>query len=189
VHRLRVIVAIAVLAAVASGCGSATGDSGSPPLPSSITHQKAGTPFPIEPCGSWISPGIVAAYCDDGQEAPSGFEPSAISFGGTDRSGSEGGIAQASGVLPEGGVVTIKASGTADGTLIAQGLCGNVLARARFDVHFDKGDRATLRITRSGDTPVILLVRDGTDVAPNHELLVDLDWMKDAPDGCAFRVA
>ena len=64
-----------------------------------------------------------------------------------------------------------------------------MLARARFDVHFDRGDTATLRITRSGETPVILLVRDGHDVPPDHEVLVDLDWMKDAPEGCAFRVA
>jgi hypothetical protein len=179
-----------MITAAACSCGSATQGSSSLPLPSSITRQKAGTPFPAEPCSSWISPGVDAAFCAAGQEVPSGDPgPAAIVFGGTDRTGSQGGIAQAVGVLPEGGVLTVKASARADGTLIALGLCSNVLARARFDVHFDRGDTAILRITRSGETPVILLVRDGHDVPPDHEVLVDLDWMKDAPEGCAFRVA
>lgn len=182
--------AVLVFAALAAGCGGAVGSSDTPPLPSSISHQKAGVPFPSEPCSSWISPGIPAAFCAAGQEAPSAEPgPGPVTFGGTDRSGSQGGIAQAAGVLPEGGVITIKATAGVDGTLVAQGLCGNVLARARFDVHLDQGDTGTLRITRSGETPVILLVRGGRDVAPDHEVLVDLDWMKNAPEGCAFRVA
>jgi hypothetical protein len=188
-YRGLIAATAALVAITAPACGSAGQGPSFLPLPSSITRQKAGTPSPSEPCSGWIGPGVIAAFCAAGQEAPSGLGPSAITFGGTDRTGSEGGIAQAAGVLPEGGVVTIRASKAADGTLIAQGLCGNMLARGSFDVHFDKGDTATLRIARSGETPVILLVRSGRNVAPDHELLVDLDWMTDAPDGCAFRVA
>src|SRR5690242_3837295 len=124
-----VIVVATLLAITAPACGSAAEGPSSLPLPTSITRQKAGTRMPSEPCSSWIGPGVIAAFCAAGQEAPSGYGPSPIAFGGTDRTASEGGIAQAAGVLPEGGVVTIKASKRADGTLIAQGLCGNVLAR------------------------------------------------------------
>jgi len=183
-------VSVGLVVALAAGCGAASRSSDAPPLPASISHQKAGVPNPAEPCGSWIGPGVDAAFCAAGQEAPSAdTRPGPVTFGGTERSGSQGGIAQAVGVLPEGGTISVASSSKTHGTLIAQGLCGNVLARARFDVHFEKGERATLRITRSGETPVILLTRDGRDVPPDHELLVELDWMTDAPDGCAFRVA
>src|SRR5437764_15082214 len=98
VRRLRrpavalLVVAGAVL--LVAACGSSSGG----PLPSTIERQTVGQPTRSdEPCGSWISPGIDAAFCDAGIQAPapSGSPVGQIRFTGTPRNGAEGGSAKA----------------------------------------------------------------------------------------------
>lgn len=143
-------------------------------------------------CGSWISPGVAAAYCAAGIEtpAPVGYHTGQIEFTGAPRAGAGGGIAQAVGTLPDGQSIGIKVDSATHGTLLAQGICGRTLVRGSFlGIRFRVGDRAELRVTRVGQTPVILLRRNGRDIAPDQESLQDVSWIpQPAPDGCGFKV-
>jgi hypothetical protein len=180
------------LAVTGVGCGS---KSGGGPLPATIVHQVAGDPADHSgPCESWVSPGIAAAFCAVGIEAPAASGDTSagqLTFTGTPRSGAEGGIAQAAGTLPNGKSIGIKVVKTTTGTLVAQGICDRTLVRASFaNLRFDAGDAAHLEITKVDSTPVILVSRNDKRIAPTKEVLVDLTWMPaNAPQGCGFRVA
>jgi hypothetical protein len=180
-----------VLVLVPAACGgSATGTG---PLPGTITRQEAGQTIHSGLCGSWLSPGIDAAFCAAGVEtpAPSGSGIGQIEFTGAPRVAAEGGIAQAAGALAEGRSIGIKVDASVAGTLVAQAICDRTLVRATFtEVRFHVGDDARLSAVQVGETPVILLVRNTHRIAPQQELLVELTWMsEDAPAGCAFRVS
>jgi hypothetical protein len=193
-RRVATILLLISMAPTAFGCGASGGEG---PLPSTIEHGLDSSSN--EPCASWLSPGIDAAYCDQNLEAPapSGDPVGQIEFTGTPRSGAEGGIAQAAGVLPEGGTIGINVHSPATGTLVAQAICGSTLVRATFDAqHFDVGDRANLAVLRVGDTPVIMLTVNGRKSAPDRERLFELDsspgsipMFHSGSPGCAFRVA
>jgi hypothetical protein len=191
--RRRPILPTSILLLLALAACRAGGGDG--PLPKRIVHVKPGQTIDMGTCGSWISPGIAAAYCAAGIQTPAtaggAVQPGQIEFTGTPRAGAGGGIAQAAGTLPNGRRIGIKVDSATHGTLLAQGICGRTLVRGAFlGIGFRVGDRADLRITRVGETPVILLRRNGRDVSPDQELLQDLPWMPDgAPDGCGFRVA
>ncbi len=181
--------------ALTCGCG-ASGNAG--PLPATIEHAQAGDALSDGPCSSWLSPGIDAAFCPEGLETPaaSGEPVGQIEFKGTPRSAAQGGIAQAGGVLPEGGTIGINVDSPVTGTLVAHALCGPTLVRATFDsLRFDTGDSANLAVLRVGDTPVIMLTLNGRKLAPTRETLIEtsLPWFvplaDDGPSGCAFRVA
>jgi hypothetical protein len=159
-----------------------------------MERQTVGQTFKPEPCGSWISPGVDAAFCAAGQEAPAASGDTGvgqIEFTGAPRGGAEGGIAQAVGILPEGRSIGIKVDSTTEGTLIAQGICDRTLVRATFSkIRFRLGDTAQLGMTLVGGTPVIMVTHNGRKVAPDREVLVDLTWLPaNSPSGCAFRVA
>jgi hypothetical protein len=182
---------VLILTLAAGACG---GGGGAGPLPKQIVHVQPGQTIDMGTCGSWISPGIAAAYCAAGIEAPApaGYDShiGQVTFTGTPHAGAEGGIAQAAGRLPIGRSIGIKVDSATDGTIVAQGICGHTLVRGAFlGVRFRAGDRADLRVTRVGETPVILLRRNGRDIAPDQESLQDLTWMpNEVPNGCGFRV-
>lgn len=184
----------ACLLLAVSIAGSACRSSSEEPLPKRIDRVDVGVPVDMGPCGSWIGPGIAAAYCAAGVETPApsgyGLDTGQIEFTGTERAAAEGGIAQAVGTLPAGRGIGIKVDSATHGTLVAQGLCGHTSVAASFRaVRFSKGDRARIRITRVRSTPVILLRQNGRDVAPDREVLRDLTWMPlTVPEGCAFSV-
>lgn len=190
--RLRGLLLVAMLSSVLAGVVAACGGQAAP-LPKRIDRAKVGDRVEMGRCGSWIGPGVAAAYCAAGAEtpAPTDARTGQIEFTGTERAGAQGGIAQAVGTLPIGRRIGITVDSDTRGTLVAQGLCGRTLVRGSFrDVRFQVGDRADLRITRVDGTPVIVLRREGRDIAPDREVLVELSWMPDtAPDGCGFRVA
>jgi hypothetical protein len=179
-----------VLAAAAAACGS----NDAAPLPRRIERAKVGERVDMGPCGSWISPGVPAAYCAAGVEVPvpaaAPNPPGQIEFTGTTRAGAEGGIAQAVGTLAADGRIGVKVDSATHGTLVAQGLCGRTAVMGSFAVvRFRVGDRADLRITRVGGTPVILLRQNDRDIAPDREVLRELTWMPaTTPDGCAFSI-
>jgi hypothetical protein len=189
VRRSVTLLAFLMLVPLAAACGSSPAGGG--PLPSTIERQQAGTRIPSGPCSSWLGVGIDAAFCGAGLDAPAASGAAGqIEFTGTPRAGAEGGIAQAAGVLPEGRTIGIKVDSETTGTLVAQAICDTTLVRATFSqIRFRVGDRALIAATFTGDTPVILVKRNGREIAPDHELLVELTWMSDAPQGCAFRVA
>jgi hypothetical protein len=185
------MLALVALASLAAACGSAGANAG--PLPGTIERHPAGRSFESGPCASWLSPGVAAAYCATGTEVPAPSGDSSvgqIEFTGVPRSGAEGGIAQAVGTLPEGGRIGIRVDSPTEGTLVAQGICGRTLMSAAFlHLRFWLGDSADLSATMVGDTPVIMLTRNGHKIAPTRETLLDLRWMSsNAPSGCAFRV-
>jgi hypothetical protein len=147
-----------------------------------------------EPCGSWLSPGIAAAFCATGLEtpAPNGSEGvGQVRFTGTPRAGAEGGIAQAAGTLPAGTPIGIHAEEASEGTLVAQGICDRTLVHATFrNLRFAKGDVASVEITQAGATPVIFVKLNDRQIAADDEQLFDLQFMPAAaPHDCAFRVA
>jgi hypothetical protein len=161
-----------VLATAAAACGS----NDAAPLPRRIERAKVGERVDMGRCGSWISPGVPAAYCAAGVEVPvpaaAPNPPGQIEFTGTTRAGAEGGIAQAVGTLPVDGRIGVKVDSATHGTLVAQGLCGRTAVMGSFAVvRFRVGDWADLRITRVGGTPVILLRRNDRDIAPDREVL------------------
>jgi hypothetical protein len=179
-----------LLAATAAECGS----SGAGPVPKRIERAKVGERVDMGPCGSWMGPGVAAAYCAAGVEAPAAAgdpnQPGQIEFTGTARAGAEGGIAQAVGTLAPGRRIGVKVDSATHGTLVAQGLCGRTVVMGSFrGVRFRVGDRADLRVTRVGGTPVILLRQNGLDIAPDREVLRELTWMPAMTSGdCAFSI-
>src|SRR5690348_17196936 len=97
-----------LLAAAAAACGS----SGAGPVPKRIERAKVGERVDMGPCGSWIGPGVAAAYCAAGVEAPAaaGYPnpPGQIEFTGTARAGAERGIGQAVRTLAPGRRIGVK---------------------------------------------------------------------------------
>lgn len=190
--RLVDLSSVVVLLAAAVGCGGAASGAGDVPSPRHVTRVQAGTPVDLGRCGSWISPGIAAAFCAAGIEtpAPNGYKVGQIRFTGTPRSGAESGIAQAGGTLPDGRPIGIKVESGTHGTLVAQGVCGRTEVRASFDdVRFRTADDAELQIVRSDETPVILLRQNGHNIPPDREVLINLSWMpQQSAGGCGFTV-
>jgi hypothetical protein len=192
-RRLGGQLPVAALLAATVSCGGAASGADDVPSPRYVTRVQAGTPVNLGRCGSWIGPGVAAAFCAAGIEtpAPNGEKTGQIRFTGTPRSGSEGGIAQAGGTLPEGRSIGIKVESGTHGTLVAQGVCGRTEVRASFrDVTFRTADDARLQIVRSGGTPVILLRQNGHAVPPDREVLINLFWMPHhSSAACGFTVA
>jgi hypothetical protein len=190
--RPRIVVSLVVAVAsafVAVACGSESAELTE--QPGTVIRPEVGERGPTGPCDSWLGPGVAAAYCAGGREAPAptGDETQGqLQFTGLEGAGASGGIAQGMGPLPEGEAVRFQVQGETTGTLLAQGLCEGMKIKAAFyDQHFADGTKGAISIHRAGDVPVILLAVNGESIAPDREIVWELQGpSSESEELCAF---
>jgi hypothetical protein len=189
--RVLFVVLAFALASLAGACGSE--GTQQTEQPGTVIRAEIGQLGPSGPCDSWLGVGVAATYCSNGQEAPAPTGDESVGelrFTGLERSGASGGIAQGMGPLPEGGTIGVEVRGETRGTLLAQGLCEGMKVKAAFyDLRFVDGAQGAISIHRADDVPVILLTLNDETIAPDREVVWQLQSLSsEGKELCAFAV-